>query len=54
MAAGKMKGMLSDLKRQKRRLETVGRAACKGDPEALRDNKGRIDELTAEIRRLER
>lgn len=54
MAGNDKRRHLSELRRQLQRELTIGRASCKGDPDALRDHQDRVAGLRAEIRSLER
>lgn len=45
---------LAKLKKELEQERKYGRAACKGDPEALRDHEDRLESLQRQIRALER
>lgn len=54
MAGNDKKRRLAALHSQLKRELTYGRAACKGDPDALRDQRDRVERIRSEIRSLER
>jgi chaperonin cofactor prefoldin len=45
---------LRELKTDLKRALKFGRAACKGDPEALRDHEDRVENLRSQISALEK